>query len=438
MQLLWDFIRRTFYLSVFIIPIPIGSYTIHNGSSAMVALVSYIVLSICMPMFYLRSNKSGFGENHDVRISPLAYFLGYALVQIVTLALFNNLDLIYLWTLPTIVRDIVFMIVMYLQVLGAVGIGYLFGNCKTLKSIGQMTMLCALISAPIPAFFSAWLADKYYVGHIMFFLLAHATPLLFCKNRKLGQKINSELELKGVLYSAYAMYWFWAGGLSLLQLKSFSVLLLTIGLFLVFSIYQFVAIAIGVFATKYFAHADTKIPYIRTWLYVIAMTIPGKFFFEMMVLFMSKYESSFPFFNGRFMIIWQRALHTAVGLMAMGWLIGRDIARNVRENNERNRRLNRRYGLLKDILLFYILNIIVIICITELWIIEGISGLLSASVDGLGSLIMYLGVHSEFLFWTRVIIVELFGQPVVLLMLLGIYYGQMAFAKRIDRKFGNR
>lgn len=128
MQLLWDFIRRTFYMSVFIIPIPIGSYTIHNGSSAMVALVSYLVLSLCMPFFYLRSPKSGFGINHDVRVRPFAYVLGYLTVQVITYFAFSNVELTQLWLLPTIGRDIVFIIVMYIQVLSSLLVGFLISK----------------------------------------------------------------------------------------------------------------------------------------------------------------------------------------------------------------------------------------------------------------------------------------------------------------------
>ena len=48
---LWrDLIRQCVFMSFFIIPIPIGSYTIHSGSSAAVALISYIVLSFVIPL----------------------------------------------------------------------------------------------------------------------------------------------------------------------------------------------------------------------------------------------------------------------------------------------------------------------------------------------------------------------------------------------------
>ena len=123
MQLLWDFIRRTFYMSVFIIPLPIGSYTIHNGSSAMAALVSYLVLSLFIPFFYFRSPKSGFGLQHDVRVKPLAYILAYFIVQAITYLIFSQVELTMLWSLPTIGRDIVFIIVMYIQVLSSVILG---------------------------------------------------------------------------------------------------------------------------------------------------------------------------------------------------------------------------------------------------------------------------------------------------------------------------
>lgn len=119
MQTLWDFIRRTFYLSVFIIPIPIGSYTIHNGSSAMAALVSYVTLSFLIPFFYLRSSKSGFGIDKSIRIKPYVYWLGFTIVEGGTYLAFSHVELSTLWQLPTIGRDIAFIIIMYIQLLAS-------------------------------------------------------------------------------------------------------------------------------------------------------------------------------------------------------------------------------------------------------------------------------------------------------------------------------
>lgn len=37
-----DILRQCVFMCFFIIPIPIGAYTIHSGSSAVVAMVSYV------------------------------------------------------------------------------------------------------------------------------------------------------------------------------------------------------------------------------------------------------------------------------------------------------------------------------------------------------------------------------------------------------------
>ena len=49
MNILIDICKRSFYLNLFIVVIPIIAYMIHNGSSATVALVWYLLLSLCMP-----------------------------------------------------------------------------------------------------------------------------------------------------------------------------------------------------------------------------------------------------------------------------------------------------------------------------------------------------------------------------------------------------
>ncbi len=123
MDILLDIFRRSCYLSIFIIPIPIGAYTIHNGSSATVALVSYLLLAFFIPFFYLRSEKSGFVERKK-RIKPILYIIGLALIQALTYAVFSHIDLDFLWNLPTIGRDIAFGIVMYFQVSFALMIAF--------------------------------------------------------------------------------------------------------------------------------------------------------------------------------------------------------------------------------------------------------------------------------------------------------------------------
>ena len=48
MNTLMDICKRSIYLNLFIVVIPIIAYMIHNGSSAMVALVWYLLLSLIM------------------------------------------------------------------------------------------------------------------------------------------------------------------------------------------------------------------------------------------------------------------------------------------------------------------------------------------------------------------------------------------------------
>ncbi len=52
MNILIDICKRSIYLNIFIVVIPIIAYMIHNGSSAMVALVWYLLLSLIMPWAY--------------------------------------------------------------------------------------------------------------------------------------------------------------------------------------------------------------------------------------------------------------------------------------------------------------------------------------------------------------------------------------------------
>lgn len=106
---------RTFYLSFFTILIPLGAYTIHNGSSAVAAMVSYLGLSFFIPFLYLGSSKSGFGTPQR-RIKRLYYVLAWILGQFITYQLFVYIEPSFIWELPSVGRDIVFVIIMYVQV----------------------------------------------------------------------------------------------------------------------------------------------------------------------------------------------------------------------------------------------------------------------------------------------------------------------------------
>lgn len=127
MKVLTDILRRTLYMSFFIILVPLGAYTIHNGSSAMVALVSYLVLSLLVPVAYLSSKRSGFGPE-EKRVGRIYYILGWFLVQIATYQSFFVGDFAFLWALPSVGRDIAFVIVMYLQVSLSLVVGYILNS----------------------------------------------------------------------------------------------------------------------------------------------------------------------------------------------------------------------------------------------------------------------------------------------------------------------
>ena len=127
MSTVQDVVQRTVYMSIFFMLIPLGAYTIHTGMSAIVAGASYGVLSLVIPIFYLRSSESGFGPNMR-RIPWYVYTLGWALVQGSTFLVFNHLDLSWLWNLSTIGRDVVFAIIMYCQVTISLILGLLGGK----------------------------------------------------------------------------------------------------------------------------------------------------------------------------------------------------------------------------------------------------------------------------------------------------------------------
>ena len=127
MKVLADILGRTLYMSFFIILVPLGAYTIHNGSSAMVALVSYLVLSLLVPVAYLSSKRSGFGPE-EKRVGRIYYILGWFLVQLATYQSFFVGDFAFLWALPSVGRDIAFVIVMYLQVSLSLVVGYILNS----------------------------------------------------------------------------------------------------------------------------------------------------------------------------------------------------------------------------------------------------------------------------------------------------------------------
>ena len=116
MNTILDICKRSLYMNIFIVAIPVISYMIHNGSSATVALVWYLLLSLCIPWAYLSFKASTFGAENK-RINRIIYVLGWAVIQFATYKLmFLGLDLNWLWGLPSVGRDIIFLVGMYGQV----------------------------------------------------------------------------------------------------------------------------------------------------------------------------------------------------------------------------------------------------------------------------------------------------------------------------------
>ena len=87
-----DILRQSVFMCFFIIPIPIGAYTIHSGSSAVVAMVSYVFLSLVIPVAYVGCQDASFGPQGG-RIRRWVMAL--------------------MWEWPTIGRDVVFIAGMY-------------------------------------------------------------------------------------------------------------------------------------------------------------------------------------------------------------------------------------------------------------------------------------------------------------------------------------
>lgn len=128
MNTILDICKRSLYMNIFIVAIPVISYMIHNGSSATVALVWYLLLSLCIPWAYLSFKASTFGAENK-RINRIIYVLGWAVIQFATYKLmFLGLDLNWLWGLPSVGRDIIFLVGMYGQVTILLIIAYLISQ----------------------------------------------------------------------------------------------------------------------------------------------------------------------------------------------------------------------------------------------------------------------------------------------------------------------
>lgn len=128
MNTILDICKRSLYMNIFIVAIPVISYMIHNGSSATVALVWYLLLSLCIPWAYLSFKASTFGAENK-RINRIIYVLGWAVIQFASYKLmFLGLDLNWLWGLPSVGRDIIFLVGMYGQVTIVLIIAYLISQ----------------------------------------------------------------------------------------------------------------------------------------------------------------------------------------------------------------------------------------------------------------------------------------------------------------------
>ena len=115
MNTLIDICKRSIYLNIFIVVIPIIAYMIHNGSSATVALVWYLLLSLIMPWAYLSFKSSTFGDGKS--ISRIAYVVSWIIIHGISYkGIFLGVDLSMLWSWPTAGRDVAFLVAMYIGV----------------------------------------------------------------------------------------------------------------------------------------------------------------------------------------------------------------------------------------------------------------------------------------------------------------------------------
>ena len=115
MNTLIDICKRSIYLNIFIVVIPIIAYMIHNGSSATVALVWYLLLSLIMPWAYLSFKSSTFEDGKS--ISRIAYVVSWIIIHGISYkGIFLGVDLSMLWSWPTAGRDVAFLVAMYIGV----------------------------------------------------------------------------------------------------------------------------------------------------------------------------------------------------------------------------------------------------------------------------------------------------------------------------------
>ena len=83
MNTLLDICKRSIYMNLFIVVIPLIAYMIHNGSSATVALVWYLLLSLCIPWTYVSYQSSTFGSD-GYHINRWIFIVSWILTQVLT------------------------------------------------------------------------------------------------------------------------------------------------------------------------------------------------------------------------------------------------------------------------------------------------------------------------------------------------------------------
>lgn len=114
-----DILRQSVFMCIFIVLIPIGAYTIHSGSSAIVAVVSYLFLSLVVPTAYVGAADAVFGREQG-RIRRWAVVLVWLLLLALTAAVKVYLGEYWkaapFWEWPTIGRDLVFIVAMYVEI----------------------------------------------------------------------------------------------------------------------------------------------------------------------------------------------------------------------------------------------------------------------------------------------------------------------------------
>lgn len=111
-----DILRQSVFMCFFIIPIPIGAYTIHSGSSAVVAMVSYVFLSLVIPVAYVGCQDASFGPQGGGSAAGSWPSCGSSSLRLS--GAFTAFMGVYwkaapFWEWPTIGRDVVFIAGMY-------------------------------------------------------------------------------------------------------------------------------------------------------------------------------------------------------------------------------------------------------------------------------------------------------------------------------------